>query len=302
MIGIVFNGLDRSGLRIPQMTLFEWISYSESIKQQNLIIDKRISQVSSFFYDRAIRSIVLKGQANGKMYPNPELRSPGDIDLWCEGNDIDIIKVVLNACPKAKYSLHHIKMPVFKDVSVEVHYSPVHLMNWFKDRKLQSYIDTKRDDLFGNGELTEEFNILFLLLHMYHHFFESRNNFKQFIDYYYLLKHAVDKYSKDEIIDLLKQWGVLCYAKGIMWVMNTTLGLEENYLYIEKDDRIGKLILEESMKFGTFSRNKFVQVFQQFIGNMRLVRFFPSEVIIGPLFLVWHQLWKVKMKWRLALV
>ena len=49
VIGLVFSGLERSGFRIPQMTLFEWISYSENIKQQNLIIDKRISQISIFF-------------------------------------------------------------------------------------------------------------------------------------------------------------------------------------------------------------------------------------------------------------
>lgn len=51
------------------------------------------------------------------------------------------------------------QMPAFKDASVEVHYRPIYLRNWFVDKKLARYISS-----------------------MYAHFFSSRNSFKQFID------------------------------------------------------------------------------------------------------------------------
>ena len=81
-----------------------------------------------------------------------------------------------------------------------------------------------------------------------------------------------------------------------MWVMKEVLGLEEKYLYVKPDEKVGMIILSESMRFGTFAENKLKQVIQQFAGNLRLVRYFPSEVLISPLFLIWHQWWKIKVK------
>lgn len=305
VIGLVFGGLERSELRIPQMTLFEWIGFAENIKQQNAIVNKRVSQVCKFFIEKECRCVVLKGLANGLMYPKPELRSPGDIDLWCEGKDVDTIKLVLKKCPEAEYSLHHVKMPVFDDVAVEVHYRPIFLPNWFKDKKLKKYIDKEQERQFNNtvqvgskgfGVLTSDFDVVYQLLHMWHHFFETRNNFKQMIDYYFLLKKChTENTDFTEIVKLLKELGVLKYAKGMMWVMKEVLGLEEKYFYTEPDEKIGKLILNETMIYGTFSQNKLKQVIQQYLGNLRMVRYFPSEVLISPLFLVWHQWWKIKM-------
>lgn len=310
VIGLVYDGLERSELRIPQMTLFEWIGFAERIKQQNEIVNKRVSQVCKFFTEKGCRCVVLKGQTNGLMYPKSELRSPGDIDLWCDGKDVDIIKLVQKKCPEAPYSLHHIKMPVYDDVSVEVHYRPIFLPNWFKDKKLQKYIDKVQEKQFNNavqldntkiGALTSDFDVVYQLLHMWHHFFETRNNFKQMIDYYYLLKKSnLNDDFKKELVKLLKVLGVLKYAKGMMWVMKAVLGLEEKYLYTEPDEKIGKVILNETMVYGTFSQNKLKQVLQQYLGNLRMVRYFPSEVLISPLFLVWHQWWKMKMKWQLT--
>ena len=309
VIGLVFDGLERSGLRIPQMTLFEWIGFSENIKHQNALVNKRLSQVCKFFTEKGCRCVVLKGQANGLIFSKPELRSPGDIDLWCEGKDVNIIKAVQQECPEAQYSLHHIKMPVFKDVSVEVHYRPIFLQNWFKDKILQKYIDKFQEKQFNNtiqigstqiGALTSDFDVIYQLLHMWHHFFETRNNFKQMIDYFFLLKKCnLNENLKKDIEELLQELGVLKYAKGMMWVMKEVLGLEEKYLYTEPDEKIGKLILNETMIYGTFSQNRLKGVLQQYAGNFRLYRAFPLEVIISPIYLVWHQWWKLRMKWKL---
>ncbi len=306
VIGLVYGTLERGGMKIPQQCLFQWLAFAENIKRQNAIVNKRISQCATFFEEKGCRSIVMKGQANGLMYPKPELRSPGDIDIWIEGARKDVINMVLDITPNAHYSIHHIKMPIFKDVSVEVHYRPIFLTNWFKDRKLQQYIASIEERQFSHhqplgdieiGTLTEDFDVIYQLLHMWHHFFETRNNFKQFIDYYYLLKKG--HVNSTDVVNHLKIFGVLQYAKGIMWVMKEILGLEEKYVYTEPDEILGKQILAESMRFGTFSHNKPRQVFQQLTGNFRLVKYFPSEVLISPLFLIWHQLWKLKIKWDL---
>ena len=305
VIGLVVEGMQKADIRIPQAKLFEWIGFSESIRAQNKTVNQRILQVQKFFEERKCRTCVLKGQANGLMYPNPEMRSPGDIDIWVEGKREDIIKMVLTIAPEAHYSIHHIKLPVFRDVSVEVHYRPMYLSNWFKDKKLQQYINEIEERQFSNkvpfekgkiGSLTDDFNAVYQILHMYAHFFSSRNNFKQFIDYYYLLKKGLTEDEKRICADIFRKLGIEKYASGIMWVMEKVLGLETSLIVIPSNEEIGTLILKESSYFGTYSTSNLKYVLEQVKANTRIVRFFPKEVLISPLFLVWHQWWKLKTK------
>lgn len=307
VLGIVLDGMDRSQLSVPSNIVLEWFSYVENIKAQNKLIDKRSVDISRIFKEKGYRSCILKGQANALYYPNPELRSPGDIDIWVEGNEVEIIKIILKDCPDAHYSIHHIKFPVFNDVSVEVHYRPVYMSNWFKDKILQKYIRKKEMEQFDYlekmsdstfGTLTNDFNLVFQMLHMYNHFFTSRNNLKQMMDYYYLLKKSFfEKTDTGEVMDLLDDLGVKRYAAGVMWIQKEVLGIEDNCLLLKPNSKYGRVILSEMLTFGTKAESSNLSlVIHQFVGNMRLIPYFPSEVLINPLFLIWHQWWKLKTK------
>ena len=309
IMGVVFGGLERANKKIPQQVLFEWISTVQSIKNQNAIVNKDLLAVTNLFQKKGYRSVILKGQANGLMYPKPELRSPGDIDIWVDAPKIDIVKMVLCQCPKAHYSIHHIKLPIFSDVSVEVHYRPIYLTNWFVDKKLQKYVEAiekkqfSNIELFGEGQigtLTNEFNVVYQLLHMYAHFFSSRNNFKQFVDYYYLLKRGLTEKQRELTAEIFHELKIMKYARGMMWVMKEILGLDESYLIVEPSEKVGKVILRETMHYGVTVNNKLLLVMKYFVANLRLAFMFPSQVLISPLFLFWHQLWKIKMKFQLV--
>jgi hypothetical protein len=303
--GVVLNGIDRANIRIDQKVLINWIALSESIRRRNEVLNKRSVEISEWFRERGLRSVILKGQSNALMYPNPEVRCPGDIDIWVEGDERTVIKMIMEQCAGAHYSIHHINMPAFKDVSVEVHYRPIYLRNWFVDKKLARYISSIEERQFSNkvllegkeiGHLTDDFNAVYEMLHMYAHFFSSRNSFKQFIDYYYLLKRGLSERQKADVAARFEEFKVARYARGIMWIMKDTLGLDESFLIVEPSERIGRAILREAMHYGTFSPRKFWCVLQQFVGNLRLVLLFPGEVLIGPVFLVWHQWWKWRMQ------
>ena len=160
-----FNSSNRSS-----NLLFEWLSYFETIKTRNKQLNDCTVKLVDRFAQHGYRSCILKGQANSLMYPHPEFRSPGDIDIWIDGKREEIIQRVLKEYPQASYSIHHIKYAICDDVSVEVHYTPVNFENWFVNRKLQKYIESKADNQFshqvsmGNskiGSLTDEFNALY---------------------------------------------------------------------------------------------------------------------------------------------
>ena len=319
IVGIVFDGVERSGLTVPRGVLFQWIGIVENIKATNLMLDQRSERMSHFWASRGYRSCILKGQANATMYPKPQLRSPGDIDIWVdepkclEVNVEKIIQIAQSKAPDGLFSLHHVTMPVYDDTSVEVHYRPVFLDNWWKDRKLQKYINKVRDAQFGNevtlndgaskvNRLTDEFNAVFLLLHMWHHLLSTRNNLKQLIDYYYLLKRGFSNEQKEKIGKLFHEFGVQKYARGIMWIEQSVLGLEKQYLLVEPDNKVGQLLLNEMMRYGEkFDENqgKLKILMDCVTGNNTLFRQFPSPVVIAPIYLVWHQWWKFKMSFKL---
>lgn len=131
---------------------------------------------------------------------------------------------------------------------------------------------------------------------MYAHLFSTRNNFKQLIDYYYLLKKANGQFDKAVLRGLLQQFDVLKYAKGIMWIIYDVLGLKKDFLIVEPDEKIGKLLLGETLKYGIYRNRTAGDLIKQTVGNFKLARVFPKNVLISPLFLVWHQWWRVKTK------
>jgi hypothetical protein len=285
------------------------VSVAESIKSTNQVVDKRAVRISRFFEDRGFRSCILKGQANATMYPRPELRSPGDIDIWVEGDTEEIIRLVQKVAPQGHYSLHHVTMPVFTDTSVEVHYRPIFLDNRLLDLRLKKYVDKVKEQQFGHritlgnsgreiGCLTDDFNAVYLLLHMWHHLFSTRNNLKQLSDYYYLLKRVVlSEEQRQQIVCLMKKLGVMKYASGIMWVELAILGLEKEHLLAAPDEKIGKVLLNEVLQYGVRKkRKKGALLFGRLADNSHLFRYFPSSVLGNPMHLVWHQWWKWNMK------
>lgn len=314
ILGVVYSGLERTNRRIPQHVLFEWISFVESIKQQNNVVNQRLTAVTKWFDERELPCVILKGQANGMMYPKPEYRSPGDIDVWAKGSATELIKFVLRDWADAKYTFHHIELPIFPDVSVEVHYIPAYLINWRMNKRLLNYIKQEEERIFRNkknlngssiGCLTCAFDIVYQMLHMYTHLFSTRNNFKQFMDYYYLLLSSKGTYDKNETCGLLSDFGVLKYSQGIMWIMKEMLGLDEKYLYTDSNEKIGRVILEQALKYGSFSNNRLKANIQQVFANFRMISIFPEDVMIRPIFLLWYKLWwemtmkkKIKASWN----
>ena len=268
--------------------------------------------MSRFWEKKGYRCCILKGQANAMMYPQPELRSPGDIDIWVDGDTVDIIRVAQSEAPNGHYSLHHVTMPVFNDTSVEVHYRPVFLDNWWKDKKLQKFIDGVKDVQFQNRVLlndgkteacglTDEFNAVFLMLHMWHHLLSTRNNLKQIIDYYYLLKRDIPENERGEIAGLFHRLGVYKYAQGIMWIINSVLGLPDTKLIVDPDEKVGRLLFKESLHYGEKRKksSKLQTLANRVTRNLHLFWQFPSPVLIAPAYLVWHQWWKWNMKRKL---
>ena len=226
----------------------------------------------------------------------------GDIDIWVEGKRNIITEFVKKRTPKVFEQYHHIDFPIFKDISVEVHYTPGMIFAPQYNKKFQMYCIRKNvkkgshgvdlPDGIGNINVpTKSFNAVYQMVHIMNHFFVEGIGLRHFVDYYYVLR----KLKEDSIAmrdnlgvtQLFKDFGLLRFAGGVMWIEKECLGLEDKFLLVEPDERRGKVILEEMLEGGNFghhderykSRNKgyLARGITDVYRLLKLATVFPTE-------------------------
>ncbi len=306
--GIIFEALDplsKTGQKIPTVLLFDWIGLAERIKNQNIVVNQRCRDITKHFSDAGFASCILKGQGNARLYPNPLSRQSGDIDIWVRGKESEIKRFVKDRFPNAEDCLYHIDYPIFDDVEVEVHYAPSYIRapKYGYDRKLKAFYELYAEEQFTHkvyvegigGEMcvpTDEFNVIYQLMHIKSHFISDGVGFRQIIDYYYLLSNIEDNNSKVRWKDQLKELGLLKIARAVMWVLHDTMGLDDKYLIAEPDEVRGKLLLSEIFACGNMGkydnrisgkiRSKHPYVSKAMKG-LRIGAYFPYDVWVEPL-------------------
>ena len=200
LVGILFDGIKKLPAEYVGMKkelLLQWMAESQMLVKANVRLNDAAIQVSEWFRKKGFRTCILKGQGNALMYPNPYSRTPGDIDIWVEGEDKRVISFVRSISPHEKACYHHIEFPSYKGVEVEVHYRPSFLLCFWHNRRLQKFYGMVKDEQFSHrvmlgeqGEIaipTVEINLIFQLTHIFSHLMNEGIGLRQLLDYYYVL-------------------------------------------------------------------------------------------------------------------
>lgn len=336
VVGIAFEGVQKLPEEQwpPQALLFEWIGTAESIRQRNALLDKQCVKLQAKLKEAGIRSSILKGQGIARYYTNANnanstndlssLRQPGDIDVYVDcGRERALQFAYDQGLKDVNWDYKHLHLDVFRETEVEVHYRVEVLLNLWKNRKLQKWFREHEELLFSqNGDLitpTVEFNCFYILLHIYRHFLYEGVGLRQLLDYYFVLKTAYGRpssskskenlsqnllFSTDgaDLTDLLKQFGMWKFARGVMWVLQEVFGLEREYMIGEPLEKEGRFILSEVMAGGNFGhhderllsgKSGKLQTLKKVVKhNVHLMRHYPTEIIWPPIWFVWHKCWK----------
>ena len=254
----------------PMGVVYEWIGLSEQVKAQNELMNQEAARLTSVFEKAGHRTAILKGQANARLYPQPWSRQPGDIDIWVDGGREKVIEttkrlgllkgeiVRYQSDGKTTQSYHHIHLPKNENgVDVEVHYRPSSgNYNPFTNRRLQEFLNAEIDQ---HQELTDEgfrvpglrFALVMQLAHIQRHLISEGVGMRQVMDYYYLLRSDVDR-QRDEVIGLLRAFGLNHTAGALMWLLHEKLGLEEQYLIAPMDEKRGRMLTKAIVEGGNF--------------------------------------------------
>ena len=102
--------MDReNGVKLSDVQVLAWMARREKIARRNKMVNEKVVWVWNNFRREGFRSCLLKGQGNGLFYPEPLMRTSGDIDIWVEGGDKKVIAYVDSIQPGFKRVYHHIE-------------------------------------------------------------------------------------------------------------------------------------------------------------------------------------------------
>ena len=261
----------------------QWFGAALQIEYGNTLLNSRTVELSQYIREAGFRCCILKGQGNAEMYPNPLSRTPGDIDVWVDADEETIQEFVKERFPDARKSFKHIKFPIFNDVEVDMHETPLKLLRPRHQRQLQRWMDQKRDEQFFNSILltgtnsyinvpTAGFNAVYQLGHIMIHLFDEGIGFRQLVDYFFVLKKldGISCEERDEIIRTWKSLGMFRLARAVMWIEGKQLGLPEKCMLAVPDSRLGTVLLEDVIEGGNFGQYSVRQQYSQ--GGKRMTR------------------------------
>ncbi len=304
----------------------KWFALSESIRQDNLRLNKRTAQVCENFAKAGFRTSVMKGQGNALLYGNELslMRASGDIDVWVEGGFQKVYGYVMEIAPTNEVSEKEIVFNAFSDTEVEVHYRPYIMRNPFRDRRLQKFFASQSESCFTNmaqlqsvnknGEdilvnapiTTIPFNLVHQLAHIHRHLFAVGVGLRHMMDYYFQLVYAEKNLSqeeKEEVKHVVDSIGLKRLACALTWILSEYFGLTTSCQLWESSKEDGKFLLEEILRTGNFghgdeilstaNKKRNVKALLYVLKhNWTMSRFDRTDWLWGPLSRIYYSIWR----------
>lgn len=319
IIGILYTGLERldKGQGPKGEVLMRWIAQAQTIRNRNVQLFRLSADIVERFGKDGFRCCILKGQGLALLYPNPYMRTPGDIDVWVSGGRRKVMEYVEKRCPGQTIRYHHVDFPVMKEVPVEVHFTPSYMNSPMANAKMQKWFEQLADLQYSNrtelpdglGEIaipTLSFNLVYILSHLYRHVFSEGIGIRQLLDYYYVLTQEDSQENRTVAARSIERLGMKRFARAVMYIMVELFGMDRRYLLFEPDEREGKFLIEEVLIGGNFGQydKRLGDKSHETVGrrwlrmsvrNMRFVRHYLSEALCEPLFRTWFWMWK---RWK----
>lgn len=292
MLGLIYDGVQRmpSHLQPKGDFLINWFMQARKIQIANKQMTKEAQRWTDFFAANGLKSCILKGLGNGLMYPNPSMRTPGDIDIYVEGGEETIMPVLDANGITGEVCEHHIHLEHEEgQIETEIHFLATQgsrdekknamMQEWF----IEELKTTREAD--GYYVPTPRFNRIMQLAHMQHHFTVDGMSLRQLTDYYHVLRQESNVDMKKE----LKRFGLLEFAEGVMYIMKTFFLLDDQYLIARPHKRRGEAIFSAVIDSGSFglygkdtisSKGFFSRNIYHTIDLLNNISLFPTEYSI----------------------
>ena len=247
----------------------KWTGVAAQIGEKNRVLDNNSALITKEMAEMGLLSCVLKGQGTALLYPYPEYRQCGDIDLWIHGNHRNLVRQLSKKWTIGSVHYHHADVKAFDDkTKLEVHFKP----SWLNDP-------------FGNRHLLQE-----------------GIGLRQLMDYYFVLVNCTATERRNAYA-FAEKLGMKRFVRAMMYVLQRVFLMEDELLLCPPDEKSGEFLLNEIMiagNFGLFDKRNKYRVSQTLplratYRMLHLSRFFhiaSSEVLWAPFFKTYQFVWR----------
>lgn len=309
--GVLYDGmcLLPTDMQPEQALRMKWFWGVNKIEQTNRLINCVLVEFVEKLEAEGIRPLLLKGQANAMLYPQPLHRQCGDIDLFIGRKDYPKACALVREWGMSgdddEESLKHLHC-AWQGVTIELHRVAAIFpwpatqrvfLHWSEDELLhstQTFVPATEEKSIGIASI--EFNVLFVFYHMYHHFVYGGVGLRQLCDCARWLHTYSEQLDREQLHGWLQRLGLMYPWKVFGTLLVQKLGLaEEEFPFYEaqekKAERVWRVIEREG-NFGQYSGKKkpdkgsFVWLkFKRFLYNSArfpmVMRLFPKHALLS---------------------
>ena len=260
----------RDAETIPSEIRDEMYAVIEENKKIHELHNKTIVEVFTLFENSGIHPILLKGQGLAQLYPQPELRQCGDIDIYIGQADYEkACRIMDGYCgPSAKENAFYedqLHYHIFNgSITFEVHRKAVDAAKPYKDKEFNvlayGWLQYEKcDTILINDKMilvpNPQYNTLYVFDHLIKHIRCKGVNLRQFCDWMMVVYSNSRKIDyacllKDiKNVSSIKAWQTL---GGILFYQ---LGMKESLFPLWNDRnacKSQKIILQELINSGSF--------------------------------------------------
>ena len=249
--GIVFDGIGAlpEDCRPPQEIALEWYVFVLRIEQANRQADAVLASLLSWHAGQGIRPVLLKGRGLARLYPCPDRRQCGDIDLFL-GQDYGKAKALLPRMQGIRMDAEgekHLSCR-YQGVEVEIHRRAACFYHPLYNRRLQvwvkQYLPGKAVRMALGGVEVQcppgQFNAVYLLVHILLHFISDGVALRQIMDWAIVLRECADEIDTGRLLHELRCLGIEDAYKVFGYIAVCYLGLPSTYVHASLEEVAGR--------------------------------------------------------------
>lgn len=261
VLGFVLDGIECLEVfpygpprELSKQQKLEWIGQVMQIEQGNRHQVAVMNDLAQKWINGGCRVMLMKGQANGLLYPKPFHRSPGDIDCYLFENyklGNEIAKNIGAVVDEGWYKHSQIS---YKGEMFENHQFFVHTREGKKSKLLQKELadalDTNKWEHFPNSCIClppAQWNAMFLTYHACAHFITEGLRLKQVLDWAMFLQKEQEKVNWEQFYAYCDRHHLRRFADAITSICVKHLGIQINNSEIITESPYADKILQSAL-------------------------------------------------------
>ena len=317
VLPLLYNTLDRDN-NFPRDMFIEVQKISRQVVLQNYRLLYLTNFIVKLLEHQQIKVIVLKGAATANLYPIPELRKAGDIDLLVARKEdfqraCDTLQQQGFVTQEEQTVNHHLVFKTKDGVEIELHtmlaepFDSPRVNKYLNNLALEYYDHTIIENVMGSYLPVPEdaYHAFHLLLHMLQHYLGSGFGLKLLCDWVVFWNRDVSEKDIDKFLSHVNTCGLNGFMERVTATCVSYLGLEEHRVRFldmaaQNKEEIENFMMEtlESEEFGKSSVDRMLVL----RGNspFNYIREFHHQMCLNYLnasrfFVLWPVLWLITL-------